>query len=700
MKIKNPLLRPAALLLVGVSLSIGWGIRGNYGHETGAMFPGALAAIAACLLSGREDWRQRVAYFGLFGMLGWALGGSISYMHVIGYTQSGHAASQWFGFGALFVIGFLWAALGGAGTALPAVYSDPQLRSLFRPLSIVLLIWACLYLLEPRIAQWLEPLGATETAASGATRQTSRFYWLDSDWLAVSVMLAVLLIYDLVKRRCARAGTLLAYAAAGGLVCYLLFFALDRTTGNGWITQWLVQPQGLFEDRFQPDQLAVTNWPGVLLQIGQRPGLLYTGDRLALWGGALLGISVYFIRFGRFDDEAGLLVAMAVGWLLAFLLLPVLGSLLLPQHGGLRMTPPRGDNWAGVLGSLVGACCYFWRSGRRELILVALLCGTIGGIGFSGAAWLEGMFVSLGNRNLQAADADWQTWQETTWQPASWAAGERMPPPEFATGLETPPAWQHWQNQNWHSFLEQTYGFVNGLAVAIALSVLVTRLPHRDRPAADRRWLLLALVLLIPALAYVNLVKNVEFWTADHGGHISVPPTMQAPWIDFELSALGWFNLFFAVATLAYMGAIVRHFRRPIELWSGSWLARGELLYLVLLWVFVGGNMARALPDFAQGRLLTEGVILVNAILVSLLVLVVPRTIDEVPLREGASWGRSLGGALVLTLLMLAAVPSLEYWSLRRVYASAPSGQRGLDFRFGPNANWKREPLLRGVPHR
>ena len=119
MTLNNPLLRPTSLLTVALSLSIGWGIRGNYGHETGAMFPGALAAIAACLLSGREDWRRKGVYFGLFGMLGWGLGGSISYMQVIGYTHSGHAPSQWFGFGGLFVIGFLWAALGGAGTAIP-----------------------------------------------------------------------------------------------------------------------------------------------------------------------------------------------------------------------------------------------------------------------------------------------------------------------------------------------------------------------------------------------------------------------------------------------------------------------------------------------------------------------------------------------------------------------------------------------------
>jgi hypothetical protein len=131
---QNPGLRASTFLLAALSLSLGWGIRGNFGHEYGAMIPGALTAIAVCLTSGREDWRRRVMYFGVFGALGWGFGGSISYMQVISYTHSGHYASQLYGFFALFWIGFLWAGLGGAGTALPAVLDRERLTQLFKPL--------------------------------------------------------------------------------------------------------------------------------------------------------------------------------------------------------------------------------------------------------------------------------------------------------------------------------------------------------------------------------------------------------------------------------------------------------------------------------------------------------------------------------------------------------------------------------------
>lgn len=55
------------VVFCGLSLSVGWGIRGNFGHEYGAAIPGALAAIAAVLVSGRPDWLAHVHYFALFG---------------------------------------------------------------------------------------------------------------------------------------------------------------------------------------------------------------------------------------------------------------------------------------------------------------------------------------------------------------------------------------------------------------------------------------------------------------------------------------------------------------------------------------------------------------------------------------------------------------------------------------------------------
>ncbi|MCP4189981.1 MAG: hypothetical protein GY768_05065 [Planctomycetaceae bacterium] len=699
--IKNPLLRPLSLIVVGLALSIGWGIRGNYGHETGAMFPGALAAMAACLLSGRDDWYPRVAYFGLFGMLGWALGGSISYMMIIGYAHSGHATTQLFGYGSLFLVGFLWAGFGGASTAIPAVLTDKQLRAFFLPLSTVLAVWVALYFLKIPLLDFLQTRLELDGIATPMQRQERALYWLDSDWLQVSIILASLLIFDVVQRQFEEAWQIFAYAAVGGLACYLLFLMLHLTIGNEWLITWFVQSQGSFEDRYTAEQLAVTNWPQLFLYLGKRDGLFYPGESLALLSGACLGVFAYFARFGKFAHGSGLLVWTAAGWLIGFVLLPVVGSLFLSPLGGLRMTPPRGDNWAGVLGGLLGGFSYCWRQNQKMVVIAGMVCGTLGGIAFSGATWTETMLVSFGNRNLTVAQEEWTEWQETTWQPSSWTDGERMPSPDFLANVAAPQGWEAWQHQNWHSYVEQSYGFFNGIGLAIALGILSTRVPRQAPVRPGSRWmLLLALVLVLPVLTYVNMIKNLRDWGQDFNGHQALPSMMAIPWTRIELSSLQWFNLVFLIGTLAFIATLIIHWRRPIELFSSSWIGRGQLLFLTLMWVFLVGNFSRALSAFTASRILTEGILYLNAVLASCLILLLPSVRRVVAVDEKVNTKKLAFISATALLICAITFPSLEWWSTRRVYGDAHSGKRGMDFRFGPNANWKRAPMIKGELHR
>jgi len=128
-------------LFAALSLSIGWGIRGQFGYEYGAGMAGSLGCLAIAVLSGREDWRRRAAYFAMFGGIGWAFGGSMSYMVVVGYTHSPDTATALNGFAGMFVLGFLWSAPGGAGCALPAYLSREQLTDFFPPVSVVIIGW-------------------------------------------------------------------------------------------------------------------------------------------------------------------------------------------------------------------------------------------------------------------------------------------------------------------------------------------------------------------------------------------------------------------------------------------------------------------------------------------------------------------------------------------------------------------------------
>ena len=68
-----------SLLLVAMSLGTAWAIRGQFGHEHGAAWAGALGSLSVLLVAKRKDWLAKAFYVTLAGALGWGLGGIMSY---------------------------------------------------------------------------------------------------------------------------------------------------------------------------------------------------------------------------------------------------------------------------------------------------------------------------------------------------------------------------------------------------------------------------------------------------------------------------------------------------------------------------------------------------------------------------------------------------------------------------------------------
>lgn len=513
------------LLVTGLSLSIGWGIRGNFGHEYGAMIPGALAAMAAVLLAGREDWWRRIAYFAFFGALGWSFGGSISYMQVIGYTHSGDSPSVAYGFACLFVIGFLWAALGGAGTALPACLTREQLTGFFIPVSAVFAAW----FLQDLVVGWFN-------TTDPAFRHTDPLYWYDTDWL----------------------GVLVAIAAVG------------------------------------------------ILALARR----------------------------RLDAASSLILHMAVGWWIGFLLLVV--------ALGWRMTPPRGDNWAGCVGMVIGLWVYLARRGLRHVLIASLICGFIGGFGFATATLFKLIEIKSG----------WQT--------------------------------------NWHSVLEQTYGFINGLGVAAVVLFLRSRAPRvADSPPTHRWTEVYAVMFVLLGITYLNLRKNPSAWVKAN----AMPPFL------YGWSPDAWFNLAYLALAILFLAVLIAHQRRPLALMPISDSGHAQLLYLVFLWWMVVGNFERAVVSFAPQRLVTEGVIHLNAVICSLFVLLcIPSPLAvPIPAMQPMSGlvRRVVAVGLLGTLLSVAA----DWAIVRAVWSNQFAGQAALHVRFGPNATATKEKPAANKPH-
>jgi hypothetical protein len=415
-----------------------------------------------------------------------------------------------YGFACLFVIGFLWAAPGGAGTALAATAPRSFLSDLLLPMSLVFALW---WLQGVAIAPWLVSRGF-------------ELNWYDTDWLAASL------------------------AILGGVVA----LAIRR----------------------------------------------------------------------RLDAANGLVLCMAIGWWAGFGIL-VLGL-------GLRMTPPRGDNWAGCLGMTLGALWWLGRAGFGEATRAGLGCGFVGGIGFAAASMLKLVEVTCG----------------------------------YAT--------------NWHSILEQTTGLFNGLALAVAMAPLVWSAPAVDdddgSPAARRGTTSYALAFVVLGITYLNLRKNAAEW-AKVG---AMPREMVG------LSVGAWFDLAYFLIALTLLTLMVRHQRRPLAIVPQGPMGRGQLLYVVLLWWLVVGNFERALVRFTAQRLVTEGVIGAVALACTGLILAWPPP-TRLAAAEGPVVGRPWLARTLATGLLAAAGSILLDWAIvRAIYGDRFAGHANLHIRFGPRA--------------
>lgn len=102
------------ILTVGLALATGHAIRGQFGHEQGAAWAGAMGGLALVLVANRKDWTQKVLLIALALAIGWGTGGIISYGQIAGgYSQSDNFPNVFYGLSMLFIIGGLYGLLGG-----------------------------------------------------------------------------------------------------------------------------------------------------------------------------------------------------------------------------------------------------------------------------------------------------------------------------------------------------------------------------------------------------------------------------------------------------------------------------------------------------------------------------------------------------------------------------------------------------------
>jgi len=342
-------------------------------------------------------------------------------------------------------------------------------------------------------------------------------------------------------------------------------------------------------------------------------------------------------------------------------------------YGGLRLMPPRSDDWAGIVGVFIAGLIWSRRHGLAPVSNVMSIGFILGGISFATVPMIR--FV------LRYPGHPWR----------------------FPEGV--PQALAHYQSANWHSILEQMHGFGHGLAIAIAMAMLWRRQPYDAREGrVGGSTVGVSVFFVWFIVGFLNLYKLVETWV----GNRSVPPTLKAPLLDFiELSPFAWFCIVWWTAATVGGLLLLMHQRRRLEIVPDTWTGKGQLLYVVFLWLIVIGNLDRAIPGFTNGRMVTEWVLFMNASLATLLIVALPgrtqqHTIDEHGTGRHAHQARwpSLAATWLYGLAAATVLIGIYGSSTLAMYQQDLEGKPWANHRrFGPDAKWRISPILKHGEH-
>ena len=84
-----------AMLATAMAGGMGWGIRGQYGHETGAMIAGVLVSLVLVFLFCPGNRSIHVVRAAALGTIAMGFGGSMTYGQTVGLTHDGPLVGDW-----------------------------------------------------------------------------------------------------------------------------------------------------------------------------------------------------------------------------------------------------------------------------------------------------------------------------------------------------------------------------------------------------------------------------------------------------------------------------------------------------------------------------------------------------------------------------------------------------------------------------
>ena len=301
---------------------------------------------------------------------------------------------------------------------------------------------------------------------------------------------------------------------------------------------------------------------------------------------------------------------------------------------------------------VVGVLVYCWQYKLSGVAFVTLMAGFTGGIAFSFGQLIKLLCIR--------------------------------------TGLQT----------NWHSVMEQVQGLLFGIGLAITFGYIINRAPTLETNPNISRWIeVFTIFCILIALTYLNYRKAAQTWVDTIE---SLPDRFfglpVVGWFRHSRGWIGWFEVFYIALTIALIAILAVNLREPIPFISGSWLGKGQLLYLVFVWWIVIFNFERALVNFSPHRLVTEGVITLNAIICTVLVAICPQTILK---QTGSifSFSELIWKVLIWGIIVMVGT-TFAFWGIKHaLYEKEHAPGASLHIRFGEGSNAPKEKPKTGEPH-
>ena len=185
------------------------------------------------------------------------------------------------------------------------------------------------------------------------------------------------------------------------------------------------------------------------------------------------------------------------------------------------------------------------------------------------------------------------------------------------------------QGLDYWKWMEQLFGMIMGIGVGLAFLLWVRRKlapPEEDQESGSLNTVGLLFLLLV--MMWNNLYKNVRNWAK--GNHI--------PKQLFGIQAEWWFLLVGLVLSAMVLVAIIRHRHQKLALAPASAFGRGQLLFLIILWVAIAGAFTQAFPAMAnKGILFVHATFWIAGGICSLIVLALSGTPTHQPLAQLAA---------------------------------------------------------------